>query len=680
MANQQYLVATLMVLKSALIARVQTLDASLDLQGIAHLPLETAKQQRQAAEAALTAPAALQNLCNLCRLTAFERDTLLLCAGMELDATFAPLFAALQGDPQRNYPTFSLALGNLADPNWAALSPNGPLRYWQLLEVGPGRALSLSPLRIDERVLNYLTGIHHLDAQLLGVVKPLRDAENALEALVPSHQVLAQQLTYTWTQAKQLGHPIPILQLCGGDSRDRRAIAQAAAAKLGLNTHTMTASALPTTAVDINVLARRWRREAIFSQSILLLEWEMGLPTDPTTAPAISQFLEDLDSPVMLSTPERQQVSKQTLVSFDVELPTDQEQQHLWQTLLGVDAESLNGHVQQLVSQFNLNSTLIQAAYVGAIGAAQHTASPGNPTDADPTDVLQFLEDRLWHSCRTQARPQMEAHAQCLTSQANWEDLILPVAQKDILHEIAAHLRQRTKVYRTWGFATKGSRGLGITALFSGASGTGKTLAAEVLAAELKLDLYKIDLSSVISKYIGETEKNLAKVFDAAEMGGAILLFDEADALFGKRNDVKDSHDRYANIEVSYLLQRMEAYRGLAILTTNLPDAIDRAFLRRIRFIVQFPFPDVTQRTQIWQRMFPPQTPTEGLDFRKLARLNVAGGNIRNITLNAAFLAADANELVQMKHLLKATQSEYNKLERPLIDAEIKGWIPMSTA
>ncbi|MEO0888511.1 MAG: ATP-binding protein, partial [Cyanobacteria bacterium J06648_10] len=175
---------------------------------------------------------------------------------------------------------------------------------------------------------------------------------------------------------------------------------------------------------------------------------------------------------------------------------------------------------------------------------------------------------------------------------------------------------------------------------------------------------------------IGETEKNLGQVFDAAETGGAILLFDEADALFGKRNDVKDSHDRYANIEVSYLLQRMEAYRGLAILTTNLPDAIDRAFLRRIRFVVTFPFPELEDRGKIWQRMFPDKTPTEGLDYRKLAKLNIAGGNIRNITLNAAFLAAKRGESVMMKHLLQATQREYSKLERPIIESEVKGWIP----
>ncbi len=192
------------------------------------------------------------------------------------------------------------------------------------------------------------------------------------------------------------------------------------------------------------------------------------------------------------------------------------------------------------------------------------------------------------------------------------------------MRRIAAHVRHRATVYDAWGFAAKSPRGLGISALFAGASGTGKTMAAEVLAGELRLDLYRIDLAGVVSKYIGETEKNLRKVFDAAEDSGAILLFDEADALFGKRSEVKDSHDRYANIEVSYLLQRMEAYRGLAILTTNLKSALDPAFLRRIRFVVQFPFPDAAQRAEIWRRVFPASTPTEGLDVWKLAKLNVA--------------------------------------------------------
>ena len=199
-------------------------------------------------------------------------------------------------------------------------------------------------------------------------------------------------------------------------------------------------------------------------------------------------------------------------------------------------------------------------------------------------------------------------------------------------------------------------------------------MAAEVLARELRLDLYRIDLSAVVSKYIGETEKNLRRVFDAAEQGGAILLFDEADALFGKRSEVKDSHDRYANIEVGYLLQRMEAYRGLAILTTNLKSALDPSFLRRIRFVVQFPRPDAAARREIWRRIFPDPAPVEGLDVDALARLDVTCGAIRNIALRAAFLAADAGAPIGMAHLAEAARSECAKLERPVAEAEIGGW------
>src|SRR6202789_3386352 len=217
-------------------------------------------------------------------------------------------------------------------------------------------------------------------------------------------------------------------------------------------------------------------------------------------------------------------------------------------------------------------------------------------------------------------------------------------------------------------------RGLGVSALFAGESGPGKTLAAEVLARDLGLDLYRIDLSAVVSKYIGETEKNLRQVFDAAEEGGVLLLFDEADALFGKRSDVKDSRDRYANMEVGYLLQRMEAYQGLAILTTNLKSSLDCAFQRRLRFVIEFPFPDVTQREAIWRRVFPAETPTQGVDTAALAQLKLPGGSIRNIALNAAFLAADANKPVSMAHLLQAARLKAQKTDRPLSEAEVRGW------
>ncbi len=220
--------------------------------------------------------------------------------------------------------------------------------------------------------------------------------------------------------------------------------------------------------------------------------------------------------------------------------------------------------------------------------------------------------------CRSSGRRRLDDLAECITAAATWDELVLPEPQLAALRQIAAQVRRRGRVYDDWGFARRNPRGLGVAALFCGGSGTGKTMAAEVLACELDLDLYRIDLSSVVSKYIGETEKNLRRVFDAAEDSGAILLFDEADALFGKRSDVKDSHDRYANIEVSYLLQRMEAYRGLAILTTNLKSALDPSFQRRLRFIVHFPFPDARSA----RGDLAPQFPGHGADQR--ARLRQA--------------------------------------------------------
>jgi len=283
--------------------------------------------------------------------------------------------------------------------------------------------------------------------------------------------------------------------------------------------------------------------------------------------------------------------------------------------------------------------------------------------------------DDVWDVCRSLARPKLEDLAQRIVPGATWDDLVLPDLQKKTLRQLATQVRHRMKVYETWGFAQRGRRGLGVSALFTGVSGTGKTMAAEVLARDLRLDLYRVDLSSVVSKYIGETEKNLKLVFDAAEDGGVLLLFDEADALFGKRSEVRDSHDRYANIEVGYLLQRMEAYQGLAILTTNLKSSMDTAFQRRLRFTVNFPFPDAAHREAIWKKVFPEATPTSNLDPRWLAQLNVTGGNIRNIALNAAFLAAESGTPVSMANLAEAARLEALKIERPLSDAETRGWV-----
>jgi len=664
-ANQRYLKAALAVVRAAMECHIVTMgsESAADTQR-----KREAEEKRTAAQLALREaasampkPSTVETLCGAFGLSPFERDILLLCAGMEFDSAFISLCAAAQGDATKTYPTFSLALAALPQPHWEALVPDAPLRYWRLIDVGTGGMLTLNPLRIDERILHYLTGMQHLDERLVGLVQPLRDTSD----LVPSHAALAERVAYVWVQAASSA-VLSIVQLCGDEAAGKVAIAAAACNASGLRLYRMTASAIPTSPVELDVFQRLWERESVLSGSVLLIECEGLDATDSAHGNAITQLLENMRSPLVISDRERRRILQRSAITFDVRKPTLQEQRAAWQQALGEAAQHLNGRLDGLVSQFSLSTSTILSTSIEVLG---HVTSD---EDAAAIDEMNGV---LWDTCRLQARPRLEGLAQRIDPVATWEDLVLPDAQRSVLREIAAHVRQRNKVYEAWGFARKSSRGLGISALFAGMSGTGKTLAAEVLAHELRLDLYHIDLSSIVSKYIGETEKNLRRVFDAAEEGGAILLFDEADALFGKRSEVKDSHDRYANIEVSYLLQRMEAYRGLAILTTNMKNALDAAFLRRIRFIVQFPFPDAVQRAEIWQRIFPPATPTEGLEVGKLARLNVTGGNIRNIALNAAFLAADEGEPVRMKHLAQAARSEYAKLEKPLTESEIGGWV-----
>ena len=262
----------------------------------------------------------------------------------------------------------------------------------------------------------------------------------------------------------------------------------------------------------------------------------------------------------------------------------------------------------------------------------------------------------------------MAKAARKIVPRYTWRDIVLPDEALAQLREVCERVTHRQRVMGDWGFDRKLSLGKGVNALFAGPSGTGKTMAAEILAGELGLDLYRIELSGVVSKYIGETEQNLDGVFQAAEGSNAILFFDEADALFGKRSEVRDSHDRYANIEISYLLQKFEEYEGVAILATNLRQNLDEAFLRRLAFTIHFPFPDEAERRRIWGRIWPCETPlAKDIDLDLLSRqFKLSGGNIKNIALSAAFLAAEHGGVVTMGHLLQATRREYQKLGKPL--------------
>jgi hypothetical protein len=647
-ANQRYLMARIAGVRRALkhhIARVQDrVKEEYDDQAEARVLDEATR--------ALPAPAALDSLCAAFSLSPFERDILLLCAGMELDSALMPLCAAAQGNSQYPFPTFSLALAALPEAHWSALTPAGPLRRWRLLEVGLGDTLTNSPLRIDERVLHYLTGMSCLETRLQGFVESLPPPDD----LPHSQRRLAQWVADFWSRSKEASG-WPIIHLSGDEDTGKRAITTFVCAALGLQAYVINGEDIPLAVVEREALARLWDREAALTRSALLIEYD-----DKVNSHALVSFIENIQGMLMVASRDPLRLRKRQVIHLEVNKPTKGEQQYLWQEALGPLASRLDGELERLVSQFNLSAQKIRAAGAHLRGSVSGEAG----------EALGLL---LWDACRNQARPRLEDLAQRIDPAATWGDLILPEPQSQTLRDIAAHVRQRAKVYETWGFAAKGARGLGISALFAGASGTGKTMAAEVLAGELRLDLYRIDLSQIVNKYIGETEKNLRQVFDAAEMGGAILLFDEADALFGKRSEVKDSHDRYANIEVSYLLQRMETYRGLSILTTNMKTALDTAFLRRLRFIVQFPFPDAAQRAEIWRRIFPTDTPVAGLDINKLARLNSTGGTIRNIALNAAFLAAEANEPVRMLHMLRAARGEYAKLEKMPSEAEIRGWV-----
>ena len=636
----------------------------------------TAAQTRPAeVSASIEAPPAIEALPATFGLSPFERKILLMCAGVELDARFASLYRAASNDLRHSLPTFSLALAAFADAHWSALSPERPLRQWHLVEIMAGDALTISPLRIDERILHYLVGVSSVDERLRGLTAPL----SVVGALPPSQQTVADQVAGSWSGSSGRS-AWPVVQLCGGDPASKRAVAAAACALLGLNLRVMSAGVVPRGAADLDLFLRLWEREAVLNPSGLLLEFEETESSDAQGDAALSRLVETVRSPLAVSVRERRRPTERVLLSFEVPRPAAAEQHEIWREALGAAALDLNGKVEALVSQFTLSAGNIYTAVAQTLRPSGSAPAAGGPAEGGGSASTgesgrRDLAAALWDACRAQARPRLEGLAQRIEPAAGWDDLVLPEKQKQLLGQISLHFRQRTKVYQDWGFASQGSRGLGISALFAGPSGTGKTMAGEVLANELRLDLYRIDLSQVVSKYIGETEKNLRRVFDAAEDGAGILLFDEADALFGKRSDVKDSHDRYANIEVSYLLQRMEVYRGLAILTTNRKDALDPAFLRRIRFVVEFAFPEASQRAEIWRRIFPRQTPTEGLRIDRLARLNATGGHIRNIAMGAAFLAADAGEPVRMSHLLQAARSEFTKLERPLSDSETAGWV-----
>lgn len=593
-------------------------------------------------------PPALLILSERLGLSAFERHILLLCAAMELDTRIAGLCAQAQDNPARAYPTFALVLALFDEPSWDALAPDRPLRYWRLLEINQSGAqpLTTSALRADERIVNYLKGLNSdVDDRLETLVMPLGgdDGRPLPESQAHIMRRISSALRTT---------PPPIIQLTGSDSMSKRLVALRATTSLGLLPYRLAGDWMPTAGPELENFIRLWQRETLLLPVVLYLEARIP-PGDARTS-ALTRVLENTGGFIFLDINERWPDLARASVVIETARPTSEEQEAVWLEEVGAAAPDSPA---ALANQFNLNLPHIRQIAETAL-----------------IEGYEGADERLWDGCLSHARRRMDNLAQRIDVKAGWDDLVLPDEQKDLLCQIVNQVRLRNAVYRRWNFRQKMNRGLGVNALFAGESGTGKTMAAEVIAHALRLHLYRIDLSTVISKYIGETEKNLAALFDEASTGGMVLFFDEADALFGKRSEVKDSHDRYANIEINYLLQRMESFEGLAILATNMKSALDEAFMRRLRFVIQFPFPGKPERKQMWQKAFPPPAygPPPELDYDWLARFNLTGGNIYTIALNAAFLAEQRGTNVTMTVVLEAARTELRKLEKPINEADFR--------
>jgi len=614
----------------------------------------TQAEQALAEAAQMQPPPALVVLSEQFGLSPFEQNVLLLCTAPELDTQIPTLCAQAQDNSNWGYPTFALALTCFEQPTWDALSPERPLRYWRFLEINQSstQSLTISALRVDERIVNYIKGLNYLDDRLTSFLLPLDIPHQSVE-LPPSQQTAVETVIHSLEQSNWEN---PTVQLVGLDSLSKQLIAQQVAALLNTNLYRLPIELLPSQASELETLARLWHRESLLLPITLYLDAHEreGTSFEGSMQP-LHRFLTRSGGLIFVSNREAQPGVASSDQTIDIQKPTPVEQQQLWTDALGTAADHLPGW---LSSQFNLNSAAITAISRSALTASKASSD--------------LFSDQVWRTCLSYTRPKLDTLAQRLDPKATWEGLVLSDEELNLLHQIVEQVRHRSTVYQQWGFQQRMNRGLGISALFSGESGTGKTMAAEVIANDLQLSLYRIDLSAVVSKYIGETEKNLRRLFDAAEDGGTILFFDEADALFGKRSEVKDSHDRYANIEINYLLQRIESYRGLAILATNLKNALDQAFMRRLRFIINFPFPGVKERSLIWQKAFPPEMPTQDIDFNRLAKLNLTGGSIHNVVLTAAFLAAHAGTSVTMSVVLTAARTEFRKLDRPINEAEFR--------
>ena len=621
----------------------------------------------------------LQELDRLFHLSAFDIDVLLVSILPELDLKYQRLYAYLQDDVTKKGPTVDLVLRLLGESfedrltAREAFSPEAPLIKYNLLclhdEPIPRTAPLLSrSFQSDERITSYLLGSDQVDARLLPFAHLVNPNLKLHDIIL--HDDTTHRLDKLVVHFKDRGI---ICNLHGTYGVGRQATAEAVCSELGLPILIVDVNRMVAADIPFEPLVRLIFREGRLQNAALYFNgYDLLLGDEKEIKPSYESIMAELESYpqwVFLSGENEWQpkgmLHDKPFIDIELPIPAYRERTELWERQRsGESALAVDINFADLAGKFRLSGGQIRDVIAVARGLAQWR---------DPENALITAQD-LYAACRKQFRRTLSTLAHKIQPKYGWDDIILPKDQMEQLHEICSYIKYYHTVYGDWGFDRKLSTGKGLNVLFAGPSCTGKTMAAEIMANELGLDLYKIDLSAIVSKYIGETEKNLDRIFREAQTSNAILFFDEADALFGKRSEVRDSHDRYANIEMAYLLQKMDEYEGMVILATNLRKNMDEAFTRRMHFAVEFPFPEESDRYRIWQNVFPQEAPlATRIDLPFLARqFKITGGNIKNIALSAAFLAAQDGGVISMENIIWATKREFQKLGKLCTESDFE--------
>ncbi len=615
-------------------------------------------------------------LVSLFGLSPFESDVMVICLAPEWDRKYERLYAYLQDDATRRAPGVDLILNLLChtqDERAAARSAflsSSRLFHYSLIQFaddsGLARPLLSRSVKLDEGIAHHILGGKEVDPRIASccrLVAPGNASSGSpddLPLLKPFQRHLAEPPAGQWI-ALFSGQ-----DLVRQEETARRLCSESGVPLLKVDPEAFTEGEMPVSQV-IPLIFRdaALKAAAVYVDNIDAISREAD--KNVGRLHLLEKAMEELGWVTFLAGRQAVELSdslkRQMLFAIDFPLPAYPERIRIWHEYAG------NGSPAQdlllysdLAARFRFTRREIRNALCLARTKALLRDGEG----------AQVTRADLEAACRAESNSRLIGFARKVQNTYAWDDLVLPPAHKQQLQEIIDHIRNHEAVYTEWGFSRKHALGKGVNMLFSGPSGTGKTMAAGIISSELGLDCYKIDLSTVVSKYIGETEKNLNRIFAEAETSNAVLFFDEADALFGRRTEVKDSHDRYANIEVNYLLQKMEEHEGVVILATNLSKNLDEAFLRRVHFSVVFPFPEKEERLLVWNRVFPAEAPVgEDVDREFLARrFKITGGHIKNIAVGAAFLAKRDDSGITMRHVVLSAKREFQKIGKLSTKAE----------